>query len=399
MKGLKVALVSFLVLSVVVTFVQADIINVPGDYPTIQEGINAAVDGDTVLVASGTYTGPNNKNLDFQGKDIIVESENGPASTIIDCQGTGRGVYFHSGETAESVLSGFTIKNGSIKIANDLGGGGICCENSSPIIEFNIIELNSSGWAGGGIFCNGASPIIRHNLITDNSAKWGAGIACINSSSPTIADNDITDNDAEPFDGGGIYFRDSSPTIVSNIIDGNLVHSRLPGGWGGGGIFCVNSSSVMENNIITNNSADDSITGQGGAIRCLSSTLTIINNTISGNSARFGDGIACRSGASVTILNTILWGNGTEEIDDDGSSSISVTYSDVQGGWPGTGNINADPAFTSDYHLNNSSPCIGKGIMTPGVPTQDFEGDPRPNPAGSQPDIGADENPLAKPSS
>ena len=82
--------------------VNADTIHVPSQYPTIQDGIDVAVNGDTVLVADGIYSGKGNKNLDFEGKAIIVQSENGSEETIIDCEGTGRGFYFHSGEHSSS---------------------------------------------------------------------------------------------------------------------------------------------------------------------------------------------------------------------------------------------------------------------------------------------------------
>ena len=88
-----------------------------------------ASDGDTVLVANGIYVGINNKNLDFKGKAITVRSENGPEKSIIDCEGDGRGFYFHSGESEDSVISGFTIRNG-----NADKGGGIYITHSSPTI-------------------------------------------------------------------------------------------------------------------------------------------------------------------------------------------------------------------------------------------------------------------------
>ena len=88
-------------------------LNVPSGFSTIQAAIDAAFDGDTVIVADGTYTGVGNKDLDFKGKAITVRSENGPGSTIIDCEGEGRGFNFENRETESSVLSGFTITNGA----------------------------------------------------------------------------------------------------------------------------------------------------------------------------------------------------------------------------------------------------------------------------------------------
>jgi hypothetical protein len=89
-------------------------LKVPGEYSTIQAGIDAANVGDTVLVASGTYVGTGNKNLDYKGKAIVVKSENGPKTCVIDCQNSGRGFYFHSGEDTLSILEGISIKNGNI---------------------------------------------------------------------------------------------------------------------------------------------------------------------------------------------------------------------------------------------------------------------------------------------
>ena len=103
-----------------------------GGYTTIQEAIDAALSGDTVLVADGVYKGFGNRNLDFKGKAIVVRSERGPGYTIIDCEYEARGFYFHSWEKRRSVVSGFTITRGYGKYQ---GGGGIYCYGSSPTIN------------------------------------------------------------------------------------------------------------------------------------------------------------------------------------------------------------------------------------------------------------------------
>lgn len=120
-----------------------------GPHYNIQSGINVAVDGDTVLVKDGTYTGDGNRDIDFHGKAITVTSENGPNVTIIDCAGTAedqhRGFYFHNNETQDSVLDGFTIQNGHAK-----AGGAIYGNLAGPTISDCIIQNNVANNHGGG---------------------------------------------------------------------------------------------------------------------------------------------------------------------------------------------------------------------------------------------------------
>jgi hypothetical protein len=119
--------------------------------------------------------------------------------------------------------------------------------------------------------------------------------------------------------------------------------------------------------------------GGGGIFFRYDCDSTITNNTIAENTASYGGGISCGEYSSLTITNTILWNDSPDEISFY-ESSITITYSDVQGGWEGEGNIDADPMFVGggDYHLKASSPCIDAGTNdAPALPYTDFEGNDR----------------------
>ena len=363
------------------------IIDVPGDSTTIQAGINGAASGDTVMVAAGTYTGNGNRDLDLFGKAILVTSVNGPRKTIIDCQGNSldphRGFYFNNGEGSGSVIQGFTIRNGW---AAD--GGAVYCWDASPTISGNIIELNEAATAGGGIFCaTFASPTITDNIIAANQALGGGGIYCWENSNPTISDNLIEANLAV-MEGGGIFlYVMCSGTISGNTIRGNIgmgmgggiccgasfpmiVDNTIEmnvGERGGGGIACwYYSSPVIDRNTIAGNM---SMTTSGGGVWCYQmSSPAMDGNTVTANHASNGGGIGCDTGSYPTVTNSILRANVASvnpEIYVGSLSTITVTYSDVDGGWPGTGNINADPTFVlpgnQDYRLLWGSPCIDAG--------------------------------------
>jgi hypothetical protein len=307
------------------------------------------------------------------GGGIVCESPNTTISNnLIDGNmamdyGMGGGIYC----TGDCTISSNTISHNS-----DLqGGGGICCENCSPSISNNLITGNSSHDGGGGIGCYGSSPVISDNSIIRNESDFGGGggLRLVNSD-PIIAGNLISLGSA--LWGGGVYCYESNPTITGNNISGNSAC------WfevsDGGGVFCCYSSPVISRNSITGNSAIGGLHGRGGGIYCEGSGPTILNNSIAGNwaSAEYGDGdgggICCVSSSDPTILNTILWrdsaANGPEIYAESGSNP-AVTYCDVQGGWPGTGNIDADPMFVGphnhDLHLRWHSPCIDAGDPDP----------------------------------
>ena len=190
----------------------ADTIHVPDNYSTIQQGIDAAVNGDSILVAPGTYV----ENISFYGKAIIVKGSSGPDVTIIDGNQVGKVVTFNNGEGKNSVLDGFTVTNGD----GYQDGGGVYCIHASPTIKNNIITGNMVPKYGGGIHCSFSQPVIENNTISGNTAEYGGGISCYDSS-PTITNNTISGNTANN-DGGGIYCGyNSSPIITNTILWGN----------------------------------------------------------------------------------------------------------------------------------------------------------------------------------
>jgi parallel beta-helix repeat protein len=337
------------------------------DYPAIQQGIDASTNGDTVLVAEGTYY----ERINFLGKAILVASGyiySGDTlqihNTIIDADTSvigidnmGSVVCFGSGEDSLSIIQGFTVKNGIgslMNIYHRMGGGIFCVGNSDPKIIDNII-CNNSADAGGGLYMLGNSnPMVRDNKILNNT---GGGI-CFYGSSPEITRNIISKNMSER--GGGILCGSSSSSVISD----NVIFENDGGLWGGG-IFCYESSPTITRNLIYENSVID----WGGGICCDGASPTIINNIISDNFAQAeGGGLYCFNNSNVTVVNTILWSNSPPEIGYRSGGTYNVTYSDIRGGWEGTGNIDADPYFISayegDYNVCSQSPCIDAGDPT-----------------------------------
>jgi hypothetical protein len=165
-----------------------------GDAPTIQAAIDSSGAGDSVLVATGTFAGPGNYDIDFQGKAIVVISEFGPTSTTVDCQSNGRGFVFQNGEGSGSVLSAdicFNVIIGNHALGH---GGGIAIKKGAPYIYNNTISENSSDQRGGGIAVQANSnPTIHQNIVSYSSL--GEGVACMGASgNPTLSCNDIFGN-------------------------------------------------------------------------------------------------------------------------------------------------------------------------------------------------------------
>ena len=303
MRVRSTALAGLLLLTSCVLPLRARVIDIPADYATIQEGIDNASGGDTVMVWPGTY---HEHDIDFLGKSItVMGTDPGDstvvASTIVNADSLGRGFVFQSFEDTTSVLTGLKIVGGFLYAEF---GGGVYCDSSSPVISNNIISGNTTGFDGGGISCLYSSAVISNNTITGNTTSLkGGGIYCLYSS-PTISDNVITGNSAR--DGGGISCEYSSPEITGNRITGNSSSDH------GGGIHCqYESSPTITGNVISNNVANK----DGGGIDCdFDSSPLISGNTISGNSAGYdvywgGGGIRCSNSSSPTITSNVIADN------------------------------------------------------------------------------------------
>jgi hypothetical protein len=309
-------------------------------YQCIQDGLDNAAGGDTVVVADGTYAGEGNRDLDLGGKAITVRSANGPASTIIDCGGTEaephRGFVFGPYDVEGQTIEGFTIRNGHADF-------------------------------GGGIFCDSDSkPTIKSCVVTENAAAGGAGIYCEYDSSPAIIDCIVTANTAIS-EGGGLSCWFSGATIVNCVIAGNTAE------WGGA--LCDGASdTTVFNCTLTGNAAD-----HGGAGYCYASESAITNSILWGD----GPDEILDDWATLTVTYCdVQGGTGASWFD------------------PGTC-LDVDPALGLGYHLLSVSPCIDRGTAA-GAPATDFEGDARWDKPGTEPDpsivdIGADEyTPLAR---
>ena len=390
------------------------------DFNNIQDAINAARDGDVVLVNPGRYY----ENVDFRGKSITVtgldpNDPNTVETTIIDANGVGSVVSFHRDEGPNSMITGFTITGGNAKY-----GAGICCwEGSTPTIYRCIITDNHAS-DGGGIYGGGS---ITNCTISGNSADVDDGGGLYDCDG-NITNCTISENSADG-DGGGLCSCDG--TITNCTISGNsarwnggglvdcygtitnCIISENSAGYGGGGLrFC---GGAITNCIISGNRADDhggglcscggaisgcTIRGNsagddgGGLVDCYG---TITNCIISENSAGYGGGLCscggeissniivgnwaqglggavyCGQGCSPVITNNIICnsvsGSGIYAIYSEPNISYNNLYENLDGdygGWalPGVGDISVDPCFADPGYWDD--PCA-----TPGNPADD----------------------------
>lgn len=423
-------------------------------FGSIQKAINAAAiaGGGEVWVAAGTYTETVilKQNVSIYGGFSGIENTRDARDwegnvTVIDGKGRLRCITGANG----AVVDGFIIRNGHAESGggmynyyaspvvsnctfhgNEVTGGdnlygewvngfgaGMYNVNSSPIVVDCIFSENGPGnggyMMGGGMFNRNSSPTVTRCTFVENTASpwWGGGMANSNGSNPTIEDCIFDGNQAPTDSGGGMANLFSSfPSVNSCVFSGNTAGNR------GGGIYNASSSSTVINScsflgnlapigagvcnydgssastatncLFVNNMATD---GGGVYDKCASVFLncTFAANAATSAVASQGFGGAIFGNNRMTVTNCILWKDMANHYPEIYSSPV-VTYSCVQGGYAGTGNIADNPLFldmeNGDCRLGADSPCIDTGIFRE-AHNEDILGVERPQ--GSGYDMGA----------
>ena len=346
----------------------------------IQTAIDASVSGEIVQVGNGTYT----ENIIYNGKNITVTSlfntsqnEADITNTIIDGGANGLPVVrFHNNETNAAKLIGFTVQNGLT--ATNEWAAGVNIQNGAPEL-LNLKIKNNTGmesFAGIRVVSpgNGNNVLIKNCDIFNNSGIAIYSLTDIQSGSLKIVNCKIHHNTAQYTSSIVIHNQQNPEIPVENTL---IYQNTAPNVVQGSGLVFLNCT-IVNNNVADQTTPKLALTGQSGIFNSIIGTNHIITNQ--GN-LKISKSLI-KDGQS-SILGNIL--------------PIWLTYSN---------NISSNPMFVNEaqhnYKLSDYSPAIGFGAAVNTIntfnylaPTTDIEGNLRPNPAGSNPDLGAYENSFA----
>ena len=364
---------------------------VPDDFVTVQEGLDAALDGDVLCVDAGTYA----ENLVWGGAAVHVVAAAGTRLTLLDGAGVGSVVLFQDGEGPAAVLQGFTLTHGSA-----VQGGGIQVISASPtltdlVLEANVVMDPYGEGLGGGLFLSGSASTISHVTVSSNEALGpsggdGGGVYMVNSA-PLMENVVIVGNTAHESGsggrGGGVYMGGSTPALSQVVVSGNAALM-------GGGLYMSGSSPLLTSLIVSGNLVQEDSGGLGGGMYVVSSDPTLLNATFVGNEALGGVGGDGAGGAvfvggasSPTFINVALTHNSSSGqaggIHCDGCG-FAFEYGDLWGNVPDQvypdvapigigGNQSVDPIYLDnapaapadwDLHLMEASSLVDAGHAT-----------------------------------
>jgi hypothetical protein len=255
-----------------------------GDFPTIQDAVNAALEGDEILLENGRFAGPGNRDIVFVGKDLVLRSLNGAPACTLDSGGSPgdphRALRFSWGETPATRVDGITIIGGYVSGAFPQNGGGgiLVTTSSSPTIVNCIFDGNIAGFQG-----------------------FGAGLLAYDDCDVTIADCIFRNGDSGWY-AGGFTLRLNSDGIVDRclVIDNHSIH-------GGGGISITNSDALVTDCIFVRNVTDEV---DGGGVLVKAGARPIFTRCVfAGNRASYGGGIGLGNLPEVTMIECLFEGN------------------------------------------------------------------------------------------
>lgn len=338
-----------------------DLPHEPGRAENSFHVVNGVGASASAVLDGFTITGGNANGLPpYNGGGGMV----GGSPTVINCTFTQN--WGDGGGAILSSASSSTISNCTFSSNSAPRGGGIW-NLSGSLTLINCTFTGNSAPLGGGMYNSlDRGSTLVNCTFSDNSAETGGGMR--NEQSNVELTNCIFSDNSATYHGGGMYNNRSNPVLSNCILEGNS------SGYGGG-MHNNNSSPTLLQCMFTKNFA-----GIGSAISHYKGSPVVMNCTFSGNVAEYGGEIHCRDGSPV-LTNCILWGDTPEEISVE-KGTVVITYSNVQGGYPGEGNFDEDPLFADpnngDYHLKSqagrydpntktwikdevTSPCIDTG--------------------------------------
>ncbi len=364
--------------------------------------VTASGTDDTGVLDGFTITAGNaNASTPYNNGGGMTNISGDP--TVANCTFTGNSATFGGGMSVRVGATAHVIN--CVFTGNTAGTGGGMLNNGEPTVTDCTFSGNSASSQGGGManINEGSLPTVTDCTFSGNTASHGGGMYNYNNAEPTVTDCTFSGNSTTNFGGGGMFNDESSPTVTrcsflgnTGLMVGGGMYNYLASpavtnctfvgnsasGFIGGGMINNYSSPTVTNCTFSGNTAADF---GGGMVNNNSSNPAVTNCTFSGNLAgNYGGGMSNYTSSNPTVTNCIFWGD-TAPSDPEiynYSSTPAVTYSDVQGGYAGETNIDADPLFvdaiSGDLRLGCDSPCVDQGNNgAAAAVTTDLDGNPR----------------------